>query len=608
MLNETYVRVLNVDLTTGRVRAERREDLFAYLGGAGLATALLREHVRPELDALDPEQPIVFAIGPLSTIYPAVTKAVAMFKSPLNGELGESHAGGRLALALRYAGYDALVIRGRAARPVYLYVDSDQVLLKRADTLWGTDAEEAGRVLRDLEPGRGHRSIMRIGPAGERMVRYALVNCETYRHFGRLGLGAVFGSKRLKAIYISGDCDFAIPDVKGYNRVYSEIFRRIVETDAMQKYHDLGTPSNVMPLHELGALPTRNLQDVRFEGAEEISGEAFAEHDLMRKVACSGCPIGCIHIALLRRQFGSEHEYSWTGISYDYELLYSLGSLLGVSNRHGILRLLDRVAQKGLDAIATGVTLAWATEAAGRGLIDPAELGTRLAFGDAEGYEAAIEAIVEGKSELARQLALGATAAARRYGGEDFVLALGGNPVAGYHTGYANVLGQLVGARHSHVDNGGYSLDQKPRELSDEEIVDGLIAEEQERNALNSLAICMFARKVYDRPTVLAALNAIGIRWTEADWVALGRRIYREKVAIKEAFGFRYRDLKAPARFFEAPTPRGRLDPARLERMLALFNERLERIKADPATPRSLPPTPARDAAGRRTAQPAHAG
>jgi len=298
------------------------------------------------------------------------------------------------------------------------------------------------------------------------MVRYALVNCETYRHFGRLGLGAVFGSKLLKGVYISGDCDIPIPDVKTYNRVYTEIYRRIVETDVMQKYHDLGTPSNVIPLHELGALPTRNLQSGRFEGAEAISGEAFAEHNLMRKVACSGCPIGCIHIALLRRAFGTEHEYSWTGISYDHELIYSLGSLLGIAGREGILRLLDRVAQKGLDAIATGVTLAWATEAAARGLIDPAEMGVELSFGDAEGYEAAIEAIVEGRSELARQLALGAPVAAQRYGGQDFALALGGNPIAGYHTGYANLLGQLVGARHSHVHNGGYSLDQKPRELS----------------------------------------------------------------------------------------------------------------------------------------------
>ena len=579
MLNETYAKVLDVDLGTGKVRVTRRQDLYGYLGGVGLATALLRENVRPGLDALAPEQPIVLAIGPLSTIYPAVTKAVAMFRSPLNGELGESHAGGRLALAMRYAGYDALVIRGRAPRPVYLYVDSNEVLLKRADTLWGMDAEEAGRVLRDLEPGRGHRSIMRIGPAGEKLVRYALVNCETYRHFGRLGLGAVFGAKLLKGVYVSGDRDIPIPDVRTYNRVYTEIYKRIIETDAMQKYHDLGTPANVLPLHELGGLPTRNLQAARFEGAQEISGEAFAEHNLMRKVACSGCPIGCIHIALLRRQFGHEHEYSWTGISYDHELIYSLGSLLGIASREGILRLLDRVAQKGLDAIATGVTLAWATEASERGLIDTRELGTTLAFGEVDGYEAAIDAIVAQGSELARALALGVTEAARRYGGADFALALGGNPVAGYHTGYANVLGQLVGARHSHVDNGGYSLDQKPRELSDEEIVDGLIAEEQERNALNSLAICMFARKVYDRPTVLAALDAIGIHWTEDDWVSLGQRIYYEKAALKESFGFSYQTLQAPARFFETPSLRGRLEPERLERMLKLFNERLEEIK-----------------------------
>ena len=300
----------------------------------------------------------------------------------------------------------------------------------------------------------------------------------------------------------------------------------------------------------------------------------------MRKVACSGCQVGCIHIALLRRQFDGEHEYSWSGISYDYELLYSLGSLLGIASRHGILRLLDKVAQKGLDAIATGVTLAWATEASGRGVIDTRELGTSLAFGDVERYDQAIDRIVEGKSDLAQWLARGAAAAAEHYGGSEYALALGGNPVAGYHTGYANLLGQLVGARHSHVDNAGYSLDQRARELTDEEIVDGLIGEEQERNALTSLSICLFARKIYDRPTVLAALNAIGIPWQESDWIALGRRIYRDKVALKEAFGFDYRALRAPARFFETPTPRGRLDPARLQRLLALFNERLAGIKA----------------------------
>ncbi len=580
MLNESYIQVLHVDLTTRRVRIARREDLHYLLGGVGVASALYEEIMRPDLEPLDPDQPIVLAIGPLNTIFPVVTKAVALFRSPLTGELGESHAGGRIGLAMRYAGYDALVITGQAPRPTYLYIDSSQVQFRDATPLWGLKAEEVGRILREREGERGHRTIMRIGPAGENLVRYALVNIETYRHFGRLGLGAVLGSKRLKAVFISGDRIIAIPHVQEYNRVYTEIYRRVNETEAMKKYHEQGTPFNVLALNAMGGLPTRNLQAGSFEGAEEISGVAFAEHELVRKQACAGCPIGCIHVALHRRSFGAAGEYEVQSalVAYDYELIYALGSLLGLRDRNAILGLIDTVSNRGLDTIATGVTLAWATEALEKGLIPASELGTELRWGDVAGYIAAVKAIVRQETELTRMLAQGPVAAAARYGGREFVLALGGNPMAGYHTGYGSLVGQLVGLRHSHVDNAGYSLDQQGVAMSDEEIVDGLLREEMERGILNSLCICLFARKIYDRPTVLAALHSIGIEMDNAGLDRLAREAMQRRIRIKQAFGFDYRALQVPARYYETPTMHGQLNPARVQHLVNLYADRIEAL------------------------------
>ena len=182
-------RILKVDLNTGLVEVQLRPDLSSWLGGVGLGTRLLAETVDPEAGPLAPQQPLVLAIGPLTAAFPAVTKTSAHFRSPLTGNLGESHAGGRLAMALRFAGYDALVITGASRRPVYLTVSTRDVQLKDATPLWGLSTEDTGRILRENEVrlGAGKRSILRIGPAGEAGVHYACVNVDSYRHFGRLG-------------------------------------------------------------------------------------------------------------------------------------------------------------------------------------------------------------------------------------------------------------------------------------------------------------------------------------------------------------------------------------------------------------------------------------
>ncbi len=576
-------RVLQIDLSTQRHEIVERRDLVdAAIGGAGVAARLLGELCPPDADPLAPENPIVLAVGPLVGLFPLASKTVAMFRSPHTGNLGESHAGGRSAAAIRLAGYGAIVIRGASPRPTYLVIDGDRVHFRDASALWGLQSSATvGRVLREREAGSGHRSILRIGPAGEKKVTYAGVITETYRHFGRLGLGAVFGSKRLKAVVIAGRRSIPVADPVAYRRVYDALYHAATASPVMRKYHDLGTPMNVLPLHELGALPTRNLREARFDGAAAISGEAMAERFLGRRLACSHCPVACIHLAALRTPHPAEsYFYKTSMLGYDYELLYALGSLLGVADPAALLLLMDEVEAQGLDAISAGVTLAWATEARERGLILDRDLdGARLAWGDADAYRAAVRRIVSQPTALYRTMAHGVDAAASAYGGEDFALAFGGNEMAGYHTGPAGYLGFLAGARHSHLDNAGYAIDQKRLAAGlpsvDDSIVDEIVAEESWRQVLSSLVVCFFARGIYTPDVVRDALACCGIETTEERLRAIGAETLANKWAFKRSCGFDPAALRVPDRVFETPSPSGTIDRASFAHLLARFAARV---------------------------------
>jgi aldehyde:ferredoxin oxidoreductase len=457
-----------------------------------------------------------------------------------------------------------------------MVVDGDGVQIRPANAMAGMDVIETGRVMRDRIDGAGHRSIVRIGPAGEGGVRFANVNVDTFRHFGRLGLGAVFGSKNLKAIGIIGQQHIGLPvDSRAYKRTYAAIYDQVLHTDAMKKYHELGTPVNILPLNEMGALPTYNVRQGYFGEAADISGEVFADNELITKRACAGCQIGCIHVALHRRPFAPGWEYESTLVAYDHELVYAVGSLLGVGNRSEILGLLEEIDKAGMDTISCGTALAWATEAMERGMVSDRQFGgINLRWGDSERYAHGVAAIAEGDTELGRWLAQGEVAAAKHYGGQDFVAAVGGQGIAGYWTGYAHLLCHLLGARHSHLDSGGYAIDQRLEPYTDEAIVDAIIAAEGERIVQTSIAICLFARGVYDLETISQALASVGIARSVQELQTMGERLYWERIRLREELGFRARVEEIPARFFETPTLRGRMERARVARMLEIYDRR----------------------------------
>jgi len=586
MFNEDK-RILFIDLNTEKLRIEKRPDLNEYLGGVGIAMKLFEENVHVDLPPLHETQPVVFAVGALTSIFPVMTKTVAVFYSPHTGELGESYAGGRLAFAMMDAGFDAIVISGKSKKPTYISVRSDSVSFRDARALWGLPSTVIGRIIREREPGPGKRSIIRIGPAGENGVTYASVCVDTYRHFGRLGLGAVLGSKNLKAMQVYGTTSIPIKDFTAYWKAYREIYKKCTDTELMQKYHDLGTSINIEPLNALGVLPTKNLKQAVFEHGDKISGEQFAECNLVRKMACVGCPVGCIHIGQFRREFDKAgHEYESISVGYDYELIFALGSYLGIKSTDEILELIDEVEELGMDAMSAGVALGWATEAFQRGLVTEKETLVPLKFGEKDNYLKALRYIACMENDFYAALGKGVAHASSVYGGKDYAMQIAGNEMAGYHTGYGALIGMACGARHSHLCNGGYSIDQGLKTPDVDVIVDKMFKEEVDRCMLNSLVMCLFARKVYDRDTILLALNSVGYQFTSDDLSHIAEKIYATKIRVKRAMGFEQEKVEFPKRFFETPSLHGLLDEETAyeaqRKFNALTNALLEKFEPAP--------------------------
>ncbi|MBF0543881.1 MAG: aldehyde:ferredoxin oxidoreductase [Candidatus Riflebacteria bacterium] len=573
-------KMLDFNLNNGESRISDISSLYhEFLGGTAVATKLLLE--TPEsLDPYSPDSPVIFAIGPFNVAYPIATKTIAVFKSPLNGNLGESHAGGRLAMAMYGAGFHVIRIVGRAPELSYLVIEGEKAILKTSNSLLGVSALATERILREREDSDYKRSIIRIGPAGERLSPIAGVTVDSSRHFGRLGLGGVFGSKNLKAIAVSGGSYWKIENKAAYNSFYKKIYDAVVNSPVMKKYHDLGTPVNVVPLSRINGLPTRNFSQGSFEGASGISGETFAEKHLSQQMACAHCQVGCIHAATLRERYSSDdHHYKTFKVSYDHELIYSWGSNLSIQNSESVLKLLLMVEKEGWDAISMGVTLAWAVDAFNHGFITEKHTdGLVFSFGDSSTFEKILRKISEGKNEFYRDLEKGSAFCGKKYGGLDYSISFGENEAAGYSTGLHAFLGYATGVRNSHLDGAGYSVDQenlrKPQ--TDEELTAALYREALWRMIPNSLVICLFARNLYTKEFILEGLEALGISgWTEEKLDFLARRVHSMKFDYKESRGFKFENLNLPKRLLNTVTSNGRVTVERFTCEIARFQKML---------------------------------
>ncbi|WP_300155390.1 aldehyde ferredoxin oxidoreductase C-terminal domain-containing protein [Solidesulfovibrio sp.] len=571
--DKTLFRVLVYDLSARRGDIALVPGRGEVIGGSGLAALLYEKYGLPGAAPFDPGQPLIFAIGPATGYFPLMSKTVCGFKSPYNGNYAESHAGGRSALALRFAGFDALVLTGRAERLSTLVVGSRRIELLDVHYLRGADVFTTGKLLRKIAAGAsGHRSILRIGPAGENGSAYACINVDTYRHFGRLGAGAVMGAKNCKALVVMGDGDLPLPEDKAYPKLFKDIHEKVTSSGMMEKYHDLGTPANVLPLNALKSLPWRNLSATSDPEADKISGEAFAEKLLMHNAACAGCPVGCIHVGMVREMFSSSHRFAIHQVAYDHEPNFAVGPMLGVTDPSEVLAINDMADRQGLDVISAGVALAWAVEATQKGLVSEKETEVKLAFGDAAAFKRAMWLIGHKANDFYAALGQGALVAAKAYGGEDFACVLG-QEMAGYATGETYFASQTVSFRHSHLDTGAYSYDQKHKEKDVEKVVRFLVDDERERVLLTCLVACLFAREVYKPDVVAQVLTCLGLPELAAGIDAAAENARRARWRLKMATGYDPRATRIPKRFAEIETWKGPVDAAYMEALRAGYAE-----------------------------------
>jgi aldehyde:ferredoxin oxidoreductase len=372
---------------------------------------------------------------------------------------------------------------------------------------------------------------------------------------------------------------FALPAGKDYQKLFQKVYEQLTATDMMKKYHNLGTPVNIAVLNDLKALPCRNLQQTSDPQIGGITGETFAEDTLLRNQACSGCPIGCIHLGYVREKFHQDHRYYFFQVAYDHEPIFATGAMLCVTDAFAVLGIIDEIEEMGLDVMSAGVALSWATEATEKGIISDKDTIVPLKFGDAEAYKQAVVHLGSGASDFYRLLGMGTLKAAEHYGGSDFACVLG-QEMAGYATGEVFYTAQSLGFRHSHLDSGGYSYDQKHDDKDVQKAVDFLITDEQDRVLLTSMVACLFARKVYTKAHLAECLDVLGYAAIADNLDAIKRQIQKKRWQLRLATGFKPEAVTISKRFTELTTWKGKTDAKYLNALKSAYAKKINTIGA----------------------------
>jgi aldehyde:ferredoxin oxidoreductase len=409
-------RILRVNLTAGTIREETFSEEVArkYFGARGLAIKILLEGMDPQADPLSPEALLVMATGPLtSTPAPTGNRYLAIAKSPLTGALAYSNSGGEFPTFMKRSGYDLFVFEGKADDPVYLYVDERKAELRGASHLWGKDTHYTEDTIR-AETAEDVR-VACIGPAGERLALIAAIVNDKHRAAARSGVGAVMGSKNLKAVAVRGDLKPALYDEKALREVVLAANRQlgadIKKGSTMRIY---GTSYVPDVTNEAGVFPTFNFQYGQFDGTPRINGPFLKENFLIRHSGCYACPLACARLTRVDGEVWGE-MYAGEGEGPEYETIGSLGSACGVDNMAAIAKANYLCNELGLDTISTGLTIACAMEMYTKGILTAEQIGRPLPFGDAEGLIAMLKAAAY-RTGFGDEIAQGSWRLAEKYG------------------------------------------------------------------------------------------------------------------------------------------------------------------------------------------------
>jgi aldehyde:ferredoxin oxidoreductase len=541
---------------------------FDYLGERGLASKYLMEMMDPKADPMSPENVLIFATGPLTGTMASTSGRYAVItKGPLTNAIACSNSGGKFGADLKFAGYDLLILEGRSPEPVYLHIVDDKVEILPAGDLWGTT------VWHTEEWIKAHHQnpllkVASIGVAGEKGVRYACIVNDLHRAAGRSGVGAVMGSKNLKAIAVHGTVGVSVKDPKRFMAVVKSTKELLVESSGRKSLTEEGTNAMIDSMQEFGGLPTRNFQEVQFEGTDKINPAAMAKvhenghRNLLTNKACFGCTIACGRIAHIDKDhftIVNRPKYRHASGGLEYETAYAFGPVVGIDDIDALTFASYLMNEHGMDPISFGATLSAAMELFELGVITEEDTdGIALNFGNAEALTVMAEKT--GKYEgFGQVLGLGSKLMCEKYGRPELSMTVKGQEFAGYDSralqgmglGYAT---SNRGACHLKHDVFAEDMEDqtgrgkaKPCKDSQDNVA-----------AIDSSGLCLFTTSAWGLEEFAQQLDAA----CEGDWTAarlkeIGERVWNIERQYNLAAGLTAADDTLPKRMLEVPTPSG---------------------------------------------------
>jgi aldehyde:ferredoxin oxidoreductase len=576
MPNASNRVILRVDLTKGEIVREEMNKEWAklFIGGRGYGDKIIYQEVNPTIDPLAEDNKVVVTVGPLAgTRAPAGSRVMVITKGSLTNTIACSNAGGFFGNELARAGYQIIIIQGKSRKPVYLWIDDDNVEIRSAENIWNKTVPDATSLIKGETEAKARTMV--IGPAGEKLSRIASVMVDVFRASGRTGVGAVLGSKHLKGIAVRGKQPVKAMDEDGFKiavqNALNILKKEPTTSEVLPKY---GTASLVNIINEFGCLPVHNYSDAYFINAKKISGETLAEQILIKKKACFGCPIACGRMTQIKegRYKGEQGE------GPEFETIWSLGAMCDIDDLNTITKAHYLCNEYGLDAISTGVTISCAMELYERGFLPKTDSPFPIRFGDGEAVINLIKLMAH-REGLGNLLAEGSYRLAEYYGHPEFSMtvkkqelpAYDARGIKGMGLGYAT---SNRGACHLR----GYTLTPELFDTMDESYrlkYEGkaeLVKYWQDYiAAIDASGACFFTSFALKASNYAELIKtATGISYEENTFLLAGERIWNLERLFNLGVGFNKNDDTLPERLLQESVKTGPSsgEVVQLDRML----------------------------------------
>ena len=575
MANGWTGTVLRINLTGRTVTKEPLNEQWAreYVGGRGLGARYLTEEMDPTVDALSPDNKLLFVTGPLTgTSASCGSRYMVVTKGPLTNAITTSNSGGYWGPELKFAGYDMVILEGRASSPCYLWVYNETVEIREADHLWGRTVWETEERLR-AELGVPDTIIASIGPAGENLVRFACIMNDLHRAAGRSGVGAVMGSKNLKAIAVRGTGGVTLADPPAFMKGMWEMKEKLRESPVTSQGLPMyGTEVLVNVINEHGALPTRNHQQSMFEEAEDISGETLTETRLVANKACFSCAIACGRVSTLPGEASSKYEVStsprnWNiaGEGPEYEAAWAMGSECGIGDLDALIKANWLCNDLGMDSISFGATVAAAMEMYEKKVVSLEQTEIPLSFGSSEALLSLAERIAYRRG-FGAELAEGSKRMTEKFGRPEFFMGVRGQEFAAYEAraiqgmglGYAT---SNRGACHLKAYTVAAEILGLPRQMDPNETEGKAELTKLFQDATSTVdatGLCQFLTFGVGLEEMLPQLvAATGVNFSLEQTLTIGERIWNLERHWNERAGVGSSADTLPKRILEEPLPSG---------------------------------------------------